>query len=948
GSPVTIDNNVTIAGGGSYTEGYVRFALASGITGDTFTLSSSGTPNVSGAISRIGSDVYLGNGSGTDRIGSIDAIENGLNGQPLKILFSSPIPNAGFEEGETNWTIKDEEYGNSANEINFDGYSIPLATNSDGNSTYSGGAGTVNVQLNNGTTFNGSVASGTGVAGTKALYLSSTGNIQTGDQNPQGPFQANGYGSIHGPYATSTSFAVQSGDSISLEFKAVGSGDDYEVFGLLRKVDGSGNLLSNSLDSNNIVLFAERGADTSGYKTVTHSGLTAGNYKFEFVGGTYDGSGGLLVGSNLYVDNIRLISSTTVNDSVVSTIAQQVQYQSTANDTPLSRTVSVTTANQNGEVSSAANITLNITQANNAPTFTSGATLAAVNEDSTPVGATVSSLFNSLYSDPDTAITPADSLAGIAIVGDASSGSQGTWQYSTDSGSNWYSVGAVSTSSALLLSTSALVRFLPAGDFNGAPGNLSVHAVDSTNSSFTAGATRQTFNTTTDDSASAVSASAVTLGTSISSVNDAPTFTSAAVTLSVSDTGINDTYSASTGSITAQDTHSGAPNENGTLIYGVTGGSVGGGFNTLVGTYGSLAVNTSSGAYSFTPNAAAINALSSGSTPTQNFTLTVSDGQAGSATQAFAVNLTGANDAPAGTDGNVTINEDGSHVFNRANFGFTDPIDATDDAFLSVKISTLPAVNQGTLTYDGNPVSALDVISTADIDLGKLVFHPLNDWNGATNFTFQVQDNGGIVNSGVDLDQSANTFTINVTPVNDAPVLSGTGTDMPSQTEEIILDAGQTIASLLATQADVDTTIGSAVQAANNGLLQGVAIYGTAKAGVGVGHWEYSIDNGSNWSAVGAVSTSSALLLSPTDKIRFAGDTHNGQTATFDYYAWDQSAGTHGSNANVTTRSGTTAFSTVSDTVSITVTDVNDAPAVDLNGAAGGTGYTVDFLVPTP
>ena len=32
-----------------------------------------------------------------------------------------------------------------------------------------------------------------------------------------------------------------------------------------------------------------------------------------------------------------------------------------------------------------------------------------------------------------------------------------------------------------------------------------------------------------------------------------------------------------------------------------------------------------------------------------------------------------------------------------------------------------------------------------------------------------MQDNGGTANGGVDLDQSANTITINVTSVNDAP-----------------------------------------------------------------------------------------------------------------------------------------------------------------------------------
>src|SRR5207253_708283 len=64
-------------------------------------------------------------------------------------------------------------------------------------------------------------------------------------------------------------------------------------------------------------------------------------------------------------------------------------------------------------------------------------------------------------------------------------------------------------------------------------------------------------------------------------------------------------------------------------------------------------------------------------------------------------------------------------------------------------------------------------ISVANIP--NLVFTPAANANGATyaSFTFQVQDNGGTANSGVDLDQSPNTMTLAVTSVNDAPA----GTD---------------------------------------------------------------------------------------------------------------------------------------------------------------------------
>ncbi len=59
----------------------------------------------------------------------------------------------------------------------------------------------------------------------------------------------------------------------------------------------------------------------------------------------------------------------------------------------------------------------------------------------------------------------------------------------------------------------------------------------------------------------------------------------------------------------------------------------------------------------------------------------------------------------------------------------------------------------------------------ADITAGLLKFTPAANANGATyaSFTFQVQDNGGTANGGVDLDPIANTITVNVTAVNDAP-----------------------------------------------------------------------------------------------------------------------------------------------------------------------------------
>lgn len=135
--------------------------------------------------------------------------------------------------------------------------------------------------------------------------------------------------------------------------------------------------------------------------------------------------------------------------------------------------------------------------------------------------------------------------------------------------------------------------------------------------------------------------------------------------------------------------------------------------------------------------------------------------------------ITAVNDAPQGTDGTVTALEDHSYVFNASDFGFSDPSDSPANQLAGVLITTLPTA--GTLTLDVNGVTTAvtqgQLISRADLDAGNLVFKPATSANGTgyASFTFQVKDDGGTANGGVDTDPTARTLTINVTPVNDAP-----------------------------------------------------------------------------------------------------------------------------------------------------------------------------------
>ena len=135
----------------------------------------------------------------------------------------------------------------------------------------------------------------------------------------------------------------------------------------------------------------------------------------------------------------------------------------------------------------------------------------------------------------------------------------------------------------------------------------------------------------------------------------------------------------------------------------------------------------------------------------------------------MTVNVTAVNDEPAGTDNTVTTNEDTAHTFTATEFGFTDPNDTPANTLAAVKITTV--ATDGKLKLSGVDVTPGQFIAVADINSGNLMFFPDANENGTpyATFTFQVQDNGGTANGGVDLDQSPNTMTINVTAVNDTP-----------------------------------------------------------------------------------------------------------------------------------------------------------------------------------
>ncbi len=151
---------------------------------------------------------------------------------------------------------------------------------------------------------------------------------------------------------------------------------------------------------------------------------------------------------------------------------------------------------------------------NDAPVLdnTGNMTLTTITEDNTAnAGQTVASIILSAGGDR---ITDVDTSAieGIAIT--ATTNGNGTWQYSTNAGGSWTSVGTVSSSSALLLRSTDMLRFVPDGQ-NATSGDITFRAWDQTSGTF-----GTKVDTSTNGGTTAFSTATEVASITVTAVND--------------------------------------------------------------------------------------------------------------------------------------------------------------------------------------------------------------------------------------------------------------------------------------------------------------------------------------------------------------------------------------------------------------------------------------------
>ncbi|WP_234497372.1 VCBS domain-containing protein [Vibrio maritimus] len=116
--------------------------------------------------------------------------------------------------------------------------------------------------------------------------------------------------------------------------------------------------------------------------------------------------------------------------------------------------------------------------------------------------------------------------------------------------------------------------------------------------------------------------------------------------------------------------------------------------------------------------------------------------------------------APTVTPQTVTSDEDQSHIFTVAEFGYQD---ADHDALNHITITQLPS--HGLLTLNGVVVTANQQVSKADLDAGHLAFTPIHNQSGANYAHFEFRANDG------HQDSTSVSMSIDVNAINDAPVL---------------------------------------------------------------------------------------------------------------------------------------------------------------------------------
>lgn len=360
--------------------------------------------------------------------------------------------------------------------------------------------------------------------------------------------------------------------------------------------------------------------------------------------------------------------------------------------------------------------------------------------------------------------------------------------------------------------------------------------------------------------------------------------------------------------------------------------------------------------------------LATGETLTIVYDVNVNDGNTGgNVTQPVTIVITGTNDAPSLTAGATlpSVAEDSGGPGQTLSSLFAGNVqDVDQNSYLKgFAISDSGVSSDGTWWFSDNggvwsPIGSVSQGAALIVDASVLVkFTPNTDFNGdPPQLTVYAIDDSyaGSFSSGsggprytVDLTQAythggtspisqdGELISTTITPVNDAPVATGTAT-IAAIDEDTIGPVGDTVSNLFAANfSDAKDTVAGGSSADS---FAGIAITSYTPDSA-KGDWEYSIDNGSSWVILGTTTFAATVLLGSSDMLRFvpAHDYNGAATALSANLIESGEVFSSGNTINLSVVGGTTHFSLDQITLGETINPVNDAP--DFSGSAFGQAF---------
>ena len=294
---------IPTAGEAFFAGSYIDFNFDDAVlNNETTKLKTVGTASpILNDVSVVGTDIYVGNGTSADVIGTIDTTFDGTNGKKLRINITEPSFTNGDFESATDlegWSLQTSRAYLDGS-FTIDSKRTPIDTTYPAPNVAKGITDTDPLVREG--TMTGGITTAEFSSGSKAVQLTSTDLIDT-----------SGHSVIRGPYLFSNSTVhLGTSSTVSFDWKAEGGVDAYNVYAYLVNIEDPSKTIK-LLDDNPTSI------TSTNWATNTVNITEEGTYQFVFVSGSYDASGFNHLGAQLYIDNISVTNAARkVNGEVI-------------------------------------------------------------------------------------------------------------------------------------------------------------------------------------------------------------------------------------------------------------------------------------------------------------------------------------------------------------------------------------------------------------------------------------------------------------------------------------------------------------------------------------------------------------------------------------------------------------------------------------------------------